>query len=122
MAIEQINKGNIKQIRTEIQDAINAICEKHGLSGKLGNITYNNASFSGPLTVRVEGAVSPLDIRQSLKCGFGENVVHKSFMHEGLSHKIVGLKPNNKYSVITEASNGKGYRFPANFVKILLQK
>jgi len=124
--IKEFNRENLKLMREEINQALAAITEKYGVTTEIGNIRYSTNSFHTKLTVTV-GAVNgqPTDkpnLDFTTHCfiyGMVPSDLGKTFIgNQGVSYKLVGLKPNNhKYPFIGERQDGKRFKFAADAVR-----
>src|SRR5690606_31343377 len=58
MTIERFNKATLQALRPEVQAALDAIAEKHGIKLQLGNISYT--PDGGSFTSKIEGKVEAI--------------------------------------------------------------
>ena len=117
MAIKEFNKSNVKTLRTEIDAAMQKIAEKHGLEISLGNLSFNSSKINASkMSIRAIGAVSQADLMYSKQCGFKGNAYGETFIHEGETFTIKGLKPKNKRQIIADGNQGNSYVFPKQMV------
>jgi len=121
-----ITKTSIKVIRAEVQEALNDVLAKHGLTAELGRISFSHSDFRCKLSASsaTEAVAENTDaarlewdlnaFRYGLKSGdFG-----KTFIASGKVFTITGLKTSRpKYPINAVDSKGTGYKFPANAVK-----
>jgi hypothetical protein len=128
--IKSFDKTNVKSIRTEIEEAIDAVAKKHGFVSSAGRITYTDAKVGLRVEFAIPGCVgggnTMLAVNWNEQCGkhgFAKSDLGKIFISgRGEKFKIVGLKPaNRKYPVIAEKlANGKNFKFAPLQVKVSL--
>ncbi len=119
--ITQFNRANLKTLRTDIDNALEAVLAKHGLSGSIGRISFSANEFKTRLTV---GTGSTDDTAERTfkenACRFGltGDEFGKSFTQGSTKFTIVGMKPrNHKYPIIAENAKGTSYKFPASYAE-----
>lgn len=120
-----MNKSTIKQIRKDIDAALESVEEKHGITLELGNIRYSDFQFTTKLKATVVGdagdedlakfkaalAKNPLQFEEIAEEDFGEE-----FEFHGETFKLVGLNPRaKKFPLIGEKisrSDNRRYKMP----------
>lgn len=110
------------QIRKDLDAALEAVCEKHGLTVKQGSITYNELGFKMALTFGNKGAIGDSDpvYAQDLRkygpaYGLSMSDMGKKFSL-GIQGEaeIVGMK--RRKVVGRHMTSGKLYLYPAELV------
>ena len=121
--LKEFDRPSIKTLRKDIDNALKSVADKHGLSLQLGNIRFNEHSFTGKLEARVtENPGEPTmatDFKAlSMSYGIPASYLHSIVTLNGKRYKIVGLKPRNrKYPIICEKTdNGKRYKFSSDAI------
>jgi len=116
--VKEFDKKTLKTLRQDIDSALKSVADKHGLSLMLGNIRFNEHSFTGKLEARVtENPGEPTmaaDFKAlSMSYGIPASCLHRIVTLNGKRYKIVGLKPRNrKYPIICEnVASGKRFKF-----------
>lgn len=113
----KITKANIESIRMELEAAIKAVADKHGLTSKIGRIVYTETSIKAEVTAVAVGedqdSVDPAYIAEinryaELARLVGVPVIHVS---SGIKGKIVGCKPRTGgKGLIVKSEQGQLYR------------
>lgn len=123
MPITKITKPNLRALRIEMDNALAGVLEKHGLSAKLGNISYSDTQFHCKLTVNCgsnDDAEKREFERQAFAYGLTGDDYRKSFTQNGNTFYIVGFKPRSpKYPILGEKSDGSRYKFTEDVVNRL---
>lgn len=123
------NKSNLNTMRADVAAALAAVEKKHGVSFKLGRISYSTNDFRCKLecfsTSDSSGnTVDPKETnfkRDAFRVGVAADAFGKTFKSGNSAYKITGInarRPKYPVSAIRVAS-GKGYKFavyslPAN--------
>ena len=120
--ITSFNRSNLKALRSELDDALNKVLAKHGLSAELGNIRFGNTDFRTQLTVNVgngEDAATNEFKKYAIRFGLTGNEFGKTFTDsKGTKFTIVGIKPkSHKYPILAKNARGTTYKFPASYAK-----
>ena len=91
--MDTISKDLLGTIRTEIDTALSAIAKRHGLTMRLGKITYAETSFTAKVEGALEGGSREADTFKALAHLYGMKAEHlgKSFAVSGVVYKLVGL-------------------------------
>lgn len=117
MKIQNFNKQNLPELRKEINEALLLVSQKYGVSFDLGNISFNDESFTSKLTCTLVNKVaeeSGIKVNAKWKADFDKNAwMHglkdhfmKSFTMRNAEYVIVGMQPR-KPNII--AKKGEGY-------------
>jgi len=125
-----IDRKTIDLLRSEINEAIQAVADKHGVSLKASKGAYSNGTH-GSVSIEV-ATIDPggmvqdraaADFRNMASFfGFQPDDLGKTFTTpQGKTYTIVGLRPNaRKTPIVARSAEGKDYVFPesiANLVK-----
>jgi hypothetical protein len=116
--INSFNRTNLKLIRAEMQAAIDAVAKQHGLKGSLGNIRFEDHSFTTKLSVETTGAAAVKEDRKANAFklyarseGLDASDFGKVFEYAGKTLKIVGYNTRaKKYAINVEDMNGKAFK------------
>jgi hypothetical protein len=125
--ITKFDRNNLSELRAEIDNALEAVLAKHGLTADLGRITFQDKEFRGKLTVSVDtdtifsvantsSAEERKFKRYAAKFGMTGNEFGKSFKVRGTVFTITEINPRAKvggYPVIAKNARGTAYKFPA---------
>ena len=127
---KMINRTTVKMLRSEIQDALVSLGEKHGLEFNVGGASFSSNNVRFKVDANVIGDDGEAFSQEAedfgslaSMYGFEPEDLGKEFSYGGETYKITGLKPRRrKYPVSAEGiRNGKGYKFPADMVKAALK-
>lgn len=122
--ISKFDRPNVKMIHAEINAALSAIAQKHGLlSLSTGTLSFSDEKF----TVRVTG-LAPIDVSKTKienvtpsAIGIGSHpssFIGSHFMANGTKFKVTDYKPSRpKYPIVGENSAGTRYKFTVDSVK-----
>ena len=120
-----LTRETLKALRADIDNALAAVAEKHGVSFDLGRCTYqtNNATFKlGVATIGDDGAVNSPEAdafkANAQWCGLKSEDLGAEFVTRQGRYTISGAKPRSpKYPILgTEVGTGKCYKFGASTV------
>lgn len=110
---------DLKEIRSEIDEAIAAIGEKYGFTASLGMITYNEIGFHSTLTAKIIESPSGKSGAQveyemyARKFGIDPTTFGKHFITMDKEYIIVGIAPKaRKFPIIAKnVSTGIEFKF-----------
>ncbi len=118
------NYVDFNKFREDVIAALKDVEEKHRVKLSAGNISYDNDSFTMQLkAVRTDKDVDKARFMSAVD--LMKNLYHKDFREEDYlstvkidkhQYTITGFKPGNKYDVIVEREDGKGYCFTSDAV------
>jgi hypothetical protein len=129
MAVKSFDRSNLKILRDDINEALNVVMKKHGLTHSIGRIGFDDLKFSTKLVVTVGNDVSgDKDVanraefeRYCRLFDFKKSDFGRSFVSRGETFTICGLSTRaKKYPILAKNSNGDVYKFNEN-IKSLLQ-
>jgi hypothetical protein len=128
--IQHFGTASIQMIRTEIQESLEIIKAKNGLTElELRNITFTENSFSGNLFASLPAYQTILKENTeelvkhfALHHGLPPDLLNMTFISNGKTQTITGIEIRNpKFPVITKCSNdGKNYKFTVAVIKEIL--
>ena len=111
-----------KQVQADAQKALEAIAKKYGVSIQSNGGSLGMNDFAMKFKVEVVGVAKKYDKYIFSILGLPEDIIGKIFVSHGKTHEITELAPNRpKYPVITKASDGKGYKFTVDDIKLILK-
>lgn len=124
-----MNKSQIKNIRKDMNAALEKVTEKHGVAFEIGTIRFDRFGFSVSVkAVKLDGDESTdqesidrakfeRDVARSFDVS--PDLFHQTFEYGGDSYKIVGYKPRSrKYPIVAENQNGTRYKFPKTVISL----
>lgn len=126
----QIDKVMLSALRHDLDAALIAIAEKHGLTLKVGNISFTERTF----VAKVEGALLNADgsatdrraedfKRYAHMFGLEPEWLGRTFKWGGREFKVAGLNTKGKtMPVIGERADGKRFKFTVESVQLSLRK
>jgi hypothetical protein len=123
--ITKFDRTNLKAFRADINAALEAVFAKHGVTGNIGNISYDADEFRTKLTVNtVKTAAEEAEAERSefelyaFRFGLTGKEFGKTFTHGGKSYEITGIKPRcRKYPILGTNTRGKTFKFPVDAAK-----
>ena len=128
--IETIDRQTCRILANEIENELQVIAEKYGVSIKRGNASFN----SNDMTIKIEIATISNGVINSREAedfklygkafGLKEEWLNKTFKtYSGETIEIIGLKPRSRqYPVLGKKSNGRVFKYNANEVKAFMTK
>lgn len=126
--MQRITRDGLRQLRVEINEALKGVAEKHNLTMELGNITFQDAKFTGKIEARIKGTPTreeeKADQEQSdydLHAGIYQlpkrNVIR--VFPDGSKMKPIGWKRKARKNkvIIQDAATQKRYVCPVDYLK-----
>lgn len=118
------DKARLRQLRPQIEAALQDLAEKEQLSISLGSarFTSDNVTFKLELsTVNNDGTVNTKEGEDfkfyASRYGLKPEALGATFRHAGDVYTIKGCKPrSHKYPILGVNSNGKTYKFHSSTV------
>lgn len=110
----EFNKQGFDLFREDVENALEKVAEKHGVTVKCGGISYSDLDFSMQLKVikndSGDGAKNLFE-RYCTYYGFSKSDYEREFIYAGKHYKLVGFKTNARKNVckILCLNNGKTY-------------
>jgi len=124
MKINQFDRSNLRQINSEIEQAMKEVAAKYGLEVKIGNTRFSSSNASSKfelMTISQSGEVmtkEALDFNRyksykGIRANLGD-----SFQLDGKTYTIAGYKArSHKYPILAKCTeDGKTYKLPINLV------
>ena len=117
--ITQFDKASLKQVRREVGKVLSELGETLGITLKIGNISYQDNTF----TTRLEGSVSGFDQRSTewavhfQKFDMEEDWLGKTLQYGDQAYKIVGLRPRARKQQILIERDGKTYQVDPSLIR-----
>jgi hypothetical protein len=129
MPITQFTKTVFHGLRADLDVALKAVAEKHGISLRTGNIKFDSSTAK----IMVEAAVKAADgravsphaapFRQLAEIyGLKASDLGRQFKYDGRGYIITGCRPRASRMpiTVTEVVTGKNYHMSASLVKMAL--
>jgi hypothetical protein len=118
--ITQFTKSTVQTTRDEINNLLAQLSEK-GLEIKLGNISFDDDSFTSKITCKLKGAVSEYEktFNRSYESVGYANAITKTFILNNKKYTFLGFKPraSKKKAFFTDGSEN----FVCSFERIKSQ-
>ena len=132
MPIQTIDRPTCSMLRDEINAALRAVAERHGIQITAGNAKYSatNVEFKVNVCVVSAGGVVETKERQAFRAycrtyGLKPEDLDKVFVQGHRRFKIAGLKTTSaRYPVLAQelGNSGKTFKFPASSVAMYLSR
>jgi len=119
-----INKANLKNFRSDFATAMKSLEEEYGVSVSMKNISFTEDKFTTKLEVTnlsesgevVDSTVEDFK-KQARFYGLKVSDLGRTFVSQGRTFKVCGLKPSyRKYPVLAKSNTGKTFKFAADTV------
>ena len=118
--LTKITRKDVKKLRVEMDEALQAVGEKYGLKLETGNISYNDCGFRAKVTASIidEDGVDKAAKREwdlyAGQFGLKSEWFGKEFNSQGRTFTVVGIKPRaRKMPVVAKNGDGSLYKFRA---------
>ena len=124
--MDNFDKGNLPELRKDINEALKAIAEKHNISISLGKCSFTNqcAEFKLDASIITEDGVMTKEASDFLRCSFkyglDDSDLFKVFKgNDGKDYKLVGANINARKAplVIQDIVTGKEYKCMTGFIR-----
>lgn len=132
MKTTMLSKTMLRALRGEINVALEDVAGRYGVTIRAENCSFNAARATFKLEVAVGDEAALEDearrewerfVYRRFDTSLKPEHFGAEFTYKGVGHRIVGVKPKSrKYPVLTEADNGKRYKFPAHVVADALKR
>lgn len=120
MSIKSFTPSNIDAVQHDIEAAIQAVCKKHGVTAKFGNISYSSATYSSKMEIyaTANGDADKIEFnRYAMRFGLKNEAYGSTFTVNGETFTVVAIKPKAKqYPIIGQNSSGKRYKFDTSVI------
>lgn len=125
MKITQLDRQNLKLLRSEIDVALKSLGDKYGIAFQAGNasFTYNNATFKLECnTIGVGGEVIDKDMAEfksyGSMYGLKDTDLGRLINYNGNIYTVKGLRSSSKkFPIIAKRQDGKMFKLPLSAVK-----
>ena len=122
-----INSAKITAVQAKIKRAIAQIEREENVSIKFGSCSYNSAFYNTKMTVTTntkDEKVNSVYTNLSKQYGFTQNIIGMEFSTgSNIKHKVTEFRTRApKFPIITQASDGKSYKFTVDQAKRYLVK
>jgi hypothetical protein len=109
--MKAFDKKNLKALRTEIDVALKALGEKHGITLHAGNASFTSEKVTFKLEVTVNDADGSTQTPESIALkSYYPGLVDKVVTVRGGNATVVGYMPRRyKYPFLVRMTNGKEY-------------
>jgi hypothetical protein len=113
--IKSFDKANLRELRGEIDNALNSVASKYGIKLTISNISFSADNFrtklEGKCTVVNESGVTVVKLPHH---------VPETFTYNGKTWKVVDYKPRNtKYPIIAVKINdvdNRRFKLPSSVI------
>jgi len=128
--IKTFDRTNLQALRGELNAAVSAIAERHGIAIQCGRCGFSpeNATLKLELSVKTpEGAVVSRERKDYTDFaevyGLDPAWLDKTFVTGGETYKITGLRPKGRKRPVLcqQLANGKTFVFPVDAVKAYMK-
>jgi hypothetical protein len=117
-------KTSCKSICADIEAAVQAVADKHGVSIKRGNASFSESTITLKVevsTIGDDGTVNTKEAEAFTKearwFDIDPAALGRVFDVRGKSYTIVGFKPRSrKYPILGRDNQGGVYKFPADLI------
>jgi len=118
---KSFGKATCKALRVDLDAAIKAVMKKHGITHKIGKMTYNADEITTRLTISNAADQEVVANNQfNIHCssyGLKPTDLNRQFNINGRVFTITGIKPNRrKYPITGTGVQGGRYKFTAEQV------
>lgn len=128
--INQFDRTNLRALQADIDAALAAMAEKHGIQIKAGGASFGAtaATFKVELAVIGDGGVAKTRHATEFELfassyGLAPTDLGREFTYKGNGYKITGLSTKSRrFPVEASRTDGRTFKFPAELVKLALSK
>jgi len=128
--IKSFDRPTIKALRAEIDAALKAVADRHGIAITSGSATFSDANVSLKIqlaTLGEGGAVNTREAedfrRNAASFGLAADDLGRSFFSRGKTYTLVGASVKSyKYPLLCRDDGGKVMKFRAESVRSLLMR
>lgn len=122
MRMDTITLDGANALTREAEDALKAVCEKHGLIVDVspGTYTDTNLSFKVNVAVKTESG-APADFERTARVlHLPANCYGAEFMVRGKTYTITGINLRRRKYPVSATHDGKPYKFTASSIRASL--
>lgn len=123
--VNSFNRQNIRQINSEIDNALKSIAKKYGVNINLKNTRFSTDNYSTKIEVATVGQNGVTMTKEAIDFGRYKNIkgirfdLGFSFERDGKTFTVTGYKPrSSKYPVLASCTDGKTYKLPVSLVNM----
>lgn len=129
MTIRFFDNSTLRAVRKEMQEALQAVADKHGIGIEIQNKKLTNLSLEFETTFAIkkaDGTVMTQDRSNfethASRCGLSPSDFGREFTFKRDAYKIAGLRPGAwRFPIVgLRVRDGKEYCFPASVVSASL--
>lgn len=126
--ITKFDKRSVGIIQEAMNRALEGVSEFYGVTiePRGGSFSPSGVSLKFDVSLKDEAGIGgkEADAFRQLAPAFGLKAsdLGRTFVASGLTHTVAGCKTRGYRSILTKAENGKWYRFPAEMVKMYLER
>ena len=125
----EMTKNELKSFRTDFTVAVSALEKRFGVKIELGNISYNQTSFTTRLTCtnlaengEKAGNAEMFNMYKTLY-GLKANLGDSYKDYKGLTYTIMDINPRRtKYPLVVKCSDGKRYKVSVDMVNMYMSR
>jgi len=124
MKYEKFTKGNLKDFRGILEKRFNEIENETGVKLSIGNISFQEGSFTTKLEAKIAGKIGDDEIKKfalyAELYGMDPSDYGKTFVKNGKTYRIIRINPKSPKNAIEIECEGKEYRASPEMVKAML--
>jgi len=122
--ITSFSRSTCSQLRDDLNAALKAVSEKHGIDISIGNMSFNAATINTKVTLQTRNTDTANRANSYLlaKYGLPTNAIGMTVVCRGVAHTITGInKSKRSYPIITKrVSDNMTVNFGARWVAMAL--
>ena len=130
MKVKEFNKVTCREVSKEIETALKKVATKYGIDIKTGNGRFSSDTFDLKIKCAriVGGKTLTKEVRDfklyARSVGLKATDLHRVFCSGSKTFKITGYNTKaHKFPIMgIDIKTGRGYKFPADHVRLLLDK
>tara|TARA_R110002020_G_scaffold461566_1_gene680531 strand:- start:433 stop:855 length:423 start_codon:yes stop_codon:yes gene_type:complete len=121
--IIRFDSNSLKHVRAEAEKVLSKLGEELGVNFTLGNIRYQENTFS----TKLEGSIAGFDTRANdwnlhyRKFNLEKEWLHKTFDHGRKTYRVVGLRPKARKQTVLVESDGNTYQIEDRLLRLKFQ-
>jgi hypothetical protein len=122
-----MKKSDAQRISARIMETLASLEDELGVTFSRGNGSYDEQSFSLKVTATLNNVDGSAQSKEALDFvanapmyGLSPDDLGKTFISNGKTMTITGMKPRNRKYPIIASSGGRSYKLPASSVKFNL--
>jgi hypothetical protein len=121
--IKQFTRRNLRELRAEVDEALERIGRGHGVAIQVGSGSFTGAAARFKVELRItENPAERIEAaefrRHAALLGLRPDDLGREFTIQGTAYRIIGAKlSRRKYPIIAENARGTKYAFSAQEVR-----